>query len=250
MRPIARSLPFLSSSFPRLASARHLALVAFAAGCVSVTPEVMPPPARASAPLLESVAVFGPVYRDRRVAGYETHTENSFASANGTYGNQSWSGTGSAVTTNTVQHVEAFDNRALEERFVRHLEASNVAVRLLPEGRHRFDATIHIDGDTGAGKVAWNVLNTCSGLFLIGSPYLGTSLVTVEVRAYDDDRFVRTYEAEALASWSVPGLWGIAHTVGEARSEAVFVAGDVALAKVVRQIVADAEGGRVTLATP
>jgi len=221
-----------------------VALIASAllAGCVTVSVESTPRVTALDKPIVESVQVNGPVFRDLRSTGYETST--SVAASTSNYSsNTGYQATLSGTDTNTVtnQTYEWFDNRHLEQTFVRLLEDTRMARRVNPQdastpARFRFDAAVYASGDTGAGKIAWNVLNSVLMLTLLPTPFLGNTRVEVEIRAYDRDEYVRSYYGESRTSWTLPGLWGLAHTAGEARQRSISQAGVVALSKAVQQI--------------
>lgn len=212
------------------------------AGCVSVSTAPLRPLAPTASPVFPAVTLVGPLFRDVRAAGTDVVTTGTVGSSIGSYSGGAggtFFGTGTSTSTTSVDRYEAFDNPALAKLFRRLVEDNRIAERVTGGAPWRLESSIHQEATTGAGKVTWNVVNTVTLLFLLASPYLGTSEVTLEVRAYHDDRYLRTYAASATADWRVPGLWGLAWSLGEAKRRALFEAGQVALFDVVRAIAAD-----------
>ncbi|MEM7263467.1 MAG: hypothetical protein AAF488_15870 [Planctomycetota bacterium] len=221
--------------------------------CVSVSVEEYAPPAPLAEPLIESVMINGPVFSDLRSGGYDRSTTSSFGSAQlvDSYGNSSPTLNSSDHQTTVRQGYERFDNRSLERHFVRLVEDLRVARKVLPQhsgspARYRFDARVSVTGDTGAGKITWNVVNSLLMLSLLPTPFLGNSLVTVEVRVYDQDEYAFTTTGQSRTSWMLPGLWGLAHTPGRAERESLNRAGSIAIAKAVEGIVDHGRGARVS----
>ncbi len=131
-------------------------------------------------------------------------------------------------------------NSSLTDRFARMLESSNLVERIVKrDAIYILESDIELEGTSG-GKIAWNVFNAATVVLpFLGSPFLGTSKVTIECRAYERDRLLRVYRTSGLADWRLPGWWGLDNSIGDARSAAILAAGDVALSKIVVAIAAD-----------
>ena len=213
-------------------------------GCANVYVEDYPPLTPRNEPLFETVRVNGPSFQDTRLAGYNRST--SYTTDTTSFGNpynlNSTNFTSSGTNTTVNRQFEYFDNRGLENVFVQLLENSRIARRVVPvqspkEARIRFDAEVSLVGDTGAGKITWNVINSVLMFSLLPTPFLGNSRVVVEIRAYDDGEYVRSYKGESRTSWWLPGLWGLNHTKRDALEKSRRKAGWIAISRAVEAIV-------------
>lgn len=166
--------------------------------CASASPVTTKRLSSVDHPIFRDVAISGLVYRDERIAGRTQSTGVMVGAATGSR----YSALSTASATGQSVAFESFDNDSLQAAFKRMLEDSRIARRVVQVNTVRIEGLIkRTDPSTGALRIIWNVFNAVSLLGLFASPYLGTYDAEIQLRVYDNEEMIGTYDGFGRAKW-------------------------------------------------
>lgn len=125
--------------------------------------------------------------------------------------------------------ISGFQHEGRLQELLRYgLRELGVARQIDPESPLRIDGKIIRSGpSTSGGRVAWNVVNTISLLFILGGPYVGSTSAEAELRVYDEGTLLVTETALGMANWRVH--YEVIPRIIDARKRAVHRAEELAL---------------------
>lgn len=228
----------------RLIAVFGFATTAFlSVSCTSISPRNLAEVPVLREPIFDTIVLDGLVVDDEREVGSSVQVgsnhDRSFTTSYspGAMPSSTHTFVNSTVVNRSTDY-ERFQSFEVQDAVRFLMEDSRVARRIVDEEtRVRIEGRrLEFGGETGVGKIVWNVLNTF-GPGLIGLPYVGTSGATVELRVYVDDEFVERYVGHGQATWRTPA-WGVLPRLGRIRLSAANVATRAAAQAAVAKLVA------------